>query len=296
MSKIPYIGISGGARKVKLIYFSNGTAKKIKTGYIGVNDVAKVFYESIKYIWSKYSVKKTYRWSKYNVTTSTAYKYYPITSYTTDRYVSDGSGPRVSNPVVGQTYTVSKQYFSGYTTKGYGFVGTGSATVTVRFTYAGYSNGYHQLIGASIISGMSSYDVFGGDYSSVVRRITAVGTILGTATTVSICLRGDTISQDFNYGDAQIVYGNYTEGLNSSMTGRYVRSSADDKKSKGSYVGSVSSSSSSVYPNNGVSGSYWYVSQGSSSSKGTYIGTVESDNPNAYPTNGVQGGYWYVKQ
>lgn len=31
-------------------------------------------------------------------------------------------------------------------------------------------------------------------------------------------------------------------------------------------------------------------------SKGSYIGTVSSTNSSAYPSNGVSGGYWYVKQ
>ena len=38
------------------------------------------------------------------------------------------------------------------------------------------------------------------------------------------------------------------------------------------------------------------IHHSATSTKGSYIGTVTSTNPSEYPTNGVQGGYWYVKQ
>lgn len=67
--------------------------------------------------------------------------------------------------------------------------------------------------------------------------------------------------------------------------------------SQGSYIGQVTSSDSSAYPNDDYKGNYWYVSNGTTQEKsqGSFIYTVESDNPTAYPDNGISGNYWYVK-
>lgn len=65
----------------------------------------------------------------------------------------------------------------------------------------------------------------------------------------------------------------------------------------GEYVGVVSSTSSSAYPNGGSSGNYWYSYAGSSVeySKGsTSYGQVTSTSSSAYPSNGASGSYWYV--
>lgn len=67
--------------------------------------------------------------------------------------------------------------------------------------------------------------------------------------------------------------------------------------SQGSYIGQVTSSDSSAYPNDDYKGNYWYVSNGTTQEKsqGSFIDTVESDNPTAYPDNDISGNYWYVK-
>ena len=61
--------------------------------------------------------------------------------------------------------------------------------------------------------------------------------------------------------------------------------------------GTVSSTSSSAYPSNGISGSYWYISNGSTTSysKGsTNYGLISSASSDSYPSNGKSGSYWYV--
>lgn len=65
---------------------------------------------------------------------------------------------------------------------------------------------------------------------------------------------------------------------------------------KGSFIGTVTSSSSTTYPNNGVSGSYWYAYTGRTTvySKGTSAGTVTSSNRSEYPDDDVSGSYWYT--
>lgn len=93
---------------------------------------------------------------------------------------------------------------------------------------------------------------------------------------------------------------NSSQYPNNGQSGSYWyqnrRSSTD--YSKGTANGSVSSTSRSQYPDNNYSGSYWYVydRQESSYSQGTYIQDVENDDPKAYPDNGRHtDGYWYVK-
>ena len=68
--------------------------------------------------------------------------------------------------------------------------------------------------------------------------------------------------------------------------------------SKGSLIGSVSSDTSSTYPENGISGGFYYEKDrtDTSYSKGSFIETVESTDPTAYPTDGHLNGYWYIKQ
>ena len=64
--------------------------------------------------------------------------------------------------------------------------------------------------------------------------------------------------------------------------------------SRGTYRGTVTSTSSSAYPTNGQSGSYWYDTRTSAYIQGSYVGVVEAE-PNTYPSNGRHSdGYWYV--
>lgn len=72
-----------------------------------------------------------------------------------------------------------------------------------------------------------------------------------------------------------------------------IYSTVSETQVKGSYRGTVKSTSSTAYPTNGKSGSYWYDTRTSSRVKSTYRGTVKSTNSTAYPTNGSQGTYWY---
>lgn len=65
---------------------------------------------------------------------------------------------------------------------------------------------------------------------------------------------------------------------------------------RGTYIGTVSSTSSTAYPTNGQSGSYWYDTRTSAYIRGTTnYGTVEADE-GTYPNNGRHtDGFWYVK-
>lgn len=67
---------------------------------------------------------------------------------------------------------------------------------------------------------------------------------------------------------------------------------------KGSYLGTVESSSSGMYPNPGSSGSRWYQDRSSYTewiNAGNFIESVTAiNNPNEYPSNGYKGGFWYI--
>lgn len=74
------------------------------------------------------------------------------------------------------------------------------------------------------------------------------------------------------------------------------RRRTDTESSKGSYIGTASSTTSSAYPTDGKSGSYWYTKTTSTISYSR--GTLVSSNliGTSYPTNGRHtDGYWYVK-
>ena len=76
----------------------------------------------------------------------------------------------------------------------------------------------------------------------------------------------------------------------------YVYTGTTTEQSKGSSSTRISSTSSSAYPQDGIQGNYWYVYDRSSTSysQGSYIDQVTSTNRNQYPDNSYSGSYWYV--
>lgn len=88
-------------------------------------------------------------------------------------------------------------------------------------------------------------------------------------------------------------YGGY-KGVFSGVT-----ATSSTETIRGSKITTVSSTSSSSYPSDGILGSYWYVSTGSHVEylKGSFVESVISRNSTTYPINGRHSdGYWYVKQ
>ena len=84
--------------------------------------------------------------------------------------------------------------------------------------------------------------------------------------------------------------GEHTDGYYYEYIGQ------ETQQSQGSAAGSVSSTSSSAYPTDGVQGNYWYVYTGTTTeySQGSANGSVTSTNRSQYPDNGRSGSYWYV--
>lgn len=65
-----------------------------------------------------------------------------------------------------------------------------------------------------------------------------------------------------------------------------------------SYIGTVSSTNGSEYPNGGTQGGYYYDSRTSSTeqSRGDYVDQIIVDESGSYPSDGISGQYWYVYQ
>ena len=70
-------------------------------------------------------------------------------------------------------------------------------------------------------------------------------------------------------------------------------------RTKGSYIGLVSSDNPNKYPKDGYTNfdEYYYEFDhyGDAVKGTTYLGQVKDKNENAYPDNGLYNGYWYVK-
>lgn len=96
----------------------------------------------------------------------------------------------------------------------------------------------------------------------------------------------------------------YDDGTSDGRVGtdgrRYEITKHSFERTQGSSAGSVTSTSRSAYPDNGISGNYWYVYSRSSTSttysRGNYIDDVSSDSSNAYPENSHSGSYWYTSK
>lgn len=109
-----------------------------------------------------------------------------------------------------------------------------------------------------------------------------------------------TIYEDFN-GTNQIT--SWTTTYNDKYHDPYgyetrTLTSVPGPKTKGTYRGTVTSTSSTTYPTNGQSGSYWYDSRTSSTSysRGSYVGEVTAEET-AFTNNARHSdGYWYVRQ
>ena len=107
------------------------------------------------------------------------------------------------------------------------------------------------------ISDYVSTDSVGGEGKrawAVILTESEYNTAQSTPVTKSVIYRGDGGIQKLSTEKTLVRYSSRYMGL-TKITKCYT---------KGSYVGTVTSSSRSTYPTDGVSGSYWYVYQGQS--------------------------------
>ena len=272
MSKAIYWG-GGTSRKVKRIYLGiDGVSHKVKKGYIGdETGKARLFYSSGR-VWKKYNTTstRTYYWDRFNISTIYTWNQYAV-QYQAQHHSENNGTHEVfktySNGLnyyflSGTDYYISnnKLYVSGskvYTERGW------VSGTTITSASRGFENGhkyaYHNSTGSN--SGTTRlYEIDNDSYWSWRRVQSATE---GVATYVQWRIHGT------------IGYLTVTEG-------------------PGGLQGTVTSESSSAYPNNGKSNNKWYIYSGSSQGKGsTQYSDVSSSNRSAYPDNGVSGNYWY---
>lgn len=90
-------------------------------------------------------------------------------------------------------------------------------------------------------------------------------------------------SYDFPDGIKNPLYSNTSLTITSSTT-------------KGTYVGTVTSTNINAYPTNGASGGYWYDTRIASYTRGDYIGDVIAEDKTLPDDGRHTDGYWYVKK
>ena len=140
-------------------------------------------------------------------------------------------------------------------------------------------------------SSNSMYTSFTGYTNINVNSST--GRISGVGSSITIGMVG-AIYRSINGSEAQYM-SNTRSG--SQYLNTFYPIAAKATTVKGTYIGTVTSTSSTAYPTNGQSGSYWYDTRTSSTnySQGSYIGEVIAED-GTYPTNGrASDGYWYVR-
>ncbi|WP_301067007.1 hypothetical protein [uncultured Duncaniella sp.] len=255
------------------------------------------------YSWKKYEVNTstTYTWNRWNRVDTTVYrwnKYNVVNTYTWNRY------------------NTKDVYKANISSSSYSFTYDGSY-ITV---YTAYSPSWHNneaCLRVSLddkkevrISGSSPVTIDGYWYNTTIDFNTSFGSAwfsrlyhLTKTTGSRNCVADELITCRKTIGYDESTVTTVTSSSSSAYpdngvhTDGYWYKKGATTYSKGSTsYGQVTSTSSSAYPSNGVSGSYWYVSAGSEVqySKGSSkYSDVTSTNSTAYPDNGYSGSYWY---
>ena len=307
MSKKIYIGVGDLAKEVDPLYISvGGSTKKVSKVYVGIDGVARQAYpNTITYKWNRYNVNTTYYWDRYNVKRTYKWNRYTTkTVYIWDKYNATNTLDYTSE----QVDCIRHIGVSGEAGTSFKLVMDGDSPALQIENISSRAN----LDGTRYVSDISvaPYGYDDPRYPPMWYQIVIYDYV------------ADSGPQPYIYKCTPTIYGGYsavdvfkmvaTGGVNKgSYVGEITSSSSstypDDgvegnywyiydrsEKQKGSSSGTVTSSSSGSYPSNGASGSYWYVYAGSTTSKGTANGSVSSTSSGSYPNNGVSGSYWYV--
>lgn len=155
------------------------------------------------------------------------------------------------------------------------------------------TGGYVEEDSSITISGSTVvYIMSGGPNSSVINS--------DRASSITNSMKNHWVRIGSKYADPAY-YVDSASGTSSGVRIYYSEKYTDEEttESRGSYVGTVTSTSSSAYPNDGSDGDYWYVYSGSTPtyaySKGsTKYSDVSGSSKNSYPSNGKSGNYWYT--
>lgn len=244
------------------------------------------------YRWKQYNVNTTYTyyWNRYNVVSTTTYKWDKYNRVSTTKYtwnkwnVSYTSATTIGeNGIVNiRAYTNQTDMYITYTNK---YMSGGYLTITGTITGAYYSSlAQNENTRAGAVPGM--------------RTITENGTLYYVVCKYSDLplSNGDPSHPDLK-GCKYAIIAMDTLNLVQYSHCDYKGYVMDVRETKGSLVGTVTSTSSTAYPNGGSQDGYYYDGRTSSVeySKGsTSYGQVTSTSSSAYPSNGYSGSYWYI--
>lgn len=301
MAKGAYIGEANLTRKIKKMYLgAESTAHKVKKGYIGVNGVANLFFSGAT-VWKKYNAVEnhTYHWNRFNKVETITYKWNryninSVTTYTWRKYNIVTTGDEYEVEIRNNDTLNIKVQDDGYCS-------AGGVYRTCRATGTG-DNGPLRLSGAVTVN-ENNFDRLVGYYAGRSGRAYYFGRSPSVRNNraeyeASTCVgvRGHQTTEHVYVGTVSST--NASAYPNGGTQGGYyydTRTSKTDQ-SQGSLIDQVTSTTSTAYPQNGISGNYWYVAAGSDTtySKGAAAGEVTSTNRGAYPDNNYSGNYWYV--
>lgn len=228
------------------------------------------------YRWKQYNVKTTYTyyWNRYNVVSTTTYKWNKYNAVSTTVYVWNKWN--VQTYSVGVSYSTNRslpfmadqKVYSGYkVTSDYTVVGTGYV-------------GTIESLKSSAVGKYCITDVYPakGEFMQSLERYYGLG--------------------HFSWLPERYGYACTRWSSNPDASGEYENTTTFSSKDKGTtLIGTVTSTSSSTYPNGDISGSYYYDGRTTSTeyNKGTTsYGQVTSNSSSTYPSNGKSGSYWYV--
>ena len=316
-----YVGVNGVARQfwpeLILYYWNKYNTKTTKTYYWKkYNRVTTYRYywdrynvnETTIYNWNKYSLKTVvkHRWNKYNVTTElveSEYLGYDFRWAHTNGECEYWENGYNTNDWVIKPDDITITFNSNGSITGVTAYGSRGPSYFRNF----YDNGKYGTVlstgsnNNNFVVGCSSYQV-GGNVVEFIWSRTPTYILIGTNSSASDNLsyvhvyerqqnKGSLVGQI----DAENQYTYPSNGIDTDgYWYEYVGQITEH--SKGDYIGTESSESSSTYPQDDIQNNYWYTYTGTSVeySRGSANGSVNSTNRSQYPDDGKSGNYWYV--
>ena len=269
-----------GSRQTVTYYIWNRYSVATQTTYYW-NKYNRV--TSYRYYWDRYNVVETttYTWNRYYVVTDEQYVWavYECITLNKPSYVESSINTSISLDQDEYVYKISnpENVNSGY------WIGTSTPPDNCQYSWIGMSKNSTLIYYITTVTYVSN-----PSYPDLSLTVTK---------TRSIRNSGESGPGDFLYN----VYGDYIWSYPTGSSGDgklwYESLGSQTIYSQGSAAGTVTSTSSSAYPNDGKSGIYWYVYSGSNTTYNqgsTSYSQVSSTSSSAYPNDGKSGNYWYV--
>ena len=316
-----YIGINGVARQfwpdVVLYYWNKYNTKTTNRYYWKRYNRVTTY----RYYWDRYNLNSTtvYNWSKYGLKTEVKHQWNKY-NVTTDLVQVEDLGHDIERTSTDYECIIWKNRYNrndwviGPDDITVHFAEDGSISGVTAYGSRGpsYFTSYYDdgTYGASVTTGASNNNFVIGcsSYNNSSNGVEFIWSniptyiLIGSNTSAS-----DNLSEVIAYERQKIKgslvgqveadnrYTYPTNGVNSDgYWYEYVGQTT--VHNKGDYIGTVTSTTSSTYPQDGIYNNNWYTYTGTTIeySQGSANGSVNSTNRSAYPDNGQQGNYWYV--